>query len=345
MACLPFRLLRSAALATVLMAQFASCASPEPPVSTPWPAAACTALEFSPDATRLAVGEQSGTVRILDLATSRSVVSLRPGGGPVWLLRWSPDGRWLAFGDRQTGLAVIEPGRTPIHPRVLASVSERERLVGDFNTSGTLFAAGGSKTPLRVWRLPSGTEVFTGQPGEGIGSLAFSPSGDELAVGMKPPRIEVRVLSTSDWTPRATVATPPGRVFYRADGALQLLRDERHTWYVRLLRAPGAPYQPFDPYKPLTGERVPGFPQFCSALAVSRDGSAYVLVAGINGFLSARRFGDPGDPVWVTSPAPVTAVAISPDGRHWAAGCQDGTLRTGELPARKEDGGAGDSTE
>jgi hypothetical protein len=71
-----------------------------------------------PDAARL--GEvawiQAGSLEVIDLGTSRQTTLVGTGAGPP--VRFSPDGRWLAFGDGEVvpsaGGAVQQPFGSPV---------------------------------------------------------------------------------------------------------------------------------------------------------------------------------------------------------------------------------------
>jgi HEAT repeat protein len=65
---------------------------------------------FSPDSSRIASGNEDGSVSLCDTATGLSVFTLQGGRSPLTSVAFSPDGRWLAAGDSAGEVRVWDGG-------------------------------------------------------------------------------------------------------------------------------------------------------------------------------------------------------------------------------------------
>jgi WD domain, G-beta repeat len=125
-----------------------------------------TALAWSTDGTRLAVGTLEGRVIVWQTQASWPRIA-RALGSRVWALAWAPTDLTLAVGGADGAVRLLS-GRT-LHPRAL--------LLAPFHQTPVL------QVPDYGQPAPAGT---AGKPqlaaGAAINSLAWSPSGDLLAV-------------------------------------------------------------------------------------------------------------------------------------------------------------------
>jgi hypothetical protein len=145
--------------------------SPRSTVSIPPAKPACPTARL-PDAVRL--GEvawiRAGSLEVIDLGTCRQAILVGTGAEPP--VRFSPDGRWVAFGDGQvvpaSGGAVQRPFGSPVERWEWSPTADL--LAGVNETGGVLMARPG-RGPSTL--LPAGS---------GVGHLAFSPDGRRLAV-------------------------------------------------------------------------------------------------------------------------------------------------------------------
>jgi hypothetical protein len=125
-----------------------------------------------PDADRL--GEvawiRTGSLMVIDLGTCRQAALVGTGVGPP--VRFSHDGRWLAFGDGRVvpaaGGAVQQPFGSGVHPWEWSPTAD---VLAGVTATGGVLMAGPSSSPIAL--LPGGSSV---------GHLAFSPDGRRLAV-------------------------------------------------------------------------------------------------------------------------------------------------------------------
>jgi WD40 repeat protein len=147
-------------------------------------------VAFSPRADLLAEVGDSGTLRLWDPGSEKSLLRLRTGLGELHSLAWSPDGLYLAVGGSEmvavyqlTGrgarrfVAQAKASRT--YPRALAP-HPRQALVASGNDQGEidLLDARSGRVVERWVAYPSSTArtITTSQ-------IAFDPSGSLIAAG------------------------------------------------------------------------------------------------------------------------------------------------------------------
>ena len=171
----------SAALITVVvyLVGYRVLTTSTPPVATSTPSVGTTSPSPKPcpaarlpDAAQLGsvVWVNAGSLNVIDLATcSQRVVVPTDVAPPV---RFSPDGRWIAFGE---GRVVPTAGGTAQRafgaPMLAWEWSPTEDLLAGVTKHGGVLVAspGGQPTAL----LPDGS---------GVGHVAFSPDGHQLAI-------------------------------------------------------------------------------------------------------------------------------------------------------------------
>jgi dipeptidyl aminopeptidase/acylaminoacyl peptidase len=140
-------------------------------VSIPPTKPACPTARL-PDAVRL--GEvawiRAGSLEVIDLGTCRQAILVDTGAEPP--VRFSPDGRWVAFGDGEvvpsSGGAVQRPFGSPVERWEWSPTAD---VLAAVNHTGGVLLAGPGRGPSTL--LPAGS---------GVGHLAFSPDGRRLAV-------------------------------------------------------------------------------------------------------------------------------------------------------------------
>jgi len=131
-----------------------------------------TALAWSPDGARLAVGTSEGGVVLWRRdAGWQSVV--RALGSPVWALAWAPPGTTLAVGCADGAVRLLAG----------ADLATRSALVAPFHRAPVRQVAdfGAPSAPARAKNQTKGTAIHIAA-GAAINGLAWSPGGDLLAV-------------------------------------------------------------------------------------------------------------------------------------------------------------------
>ncbi len=163
-------------------------ASPPPPVSSSVsptkPACPSSGLAHA-DRLGEAAWIDAGTLTVIDLGTCRQVVLVSSGAAPP--VRFSPDGKWLVFGQGRmvlaTGGVVQRPFGTVI--RSWEWSPNADVLAGVTQDGGVLIVrpGGGPETLLR--------------DGSGVHHLAFAPDGRSLAIDRVGQGIQVLDVTTA----------------------------------------------------------------------------------------------------------------------------------------------------
>ena len=144
-------------------------------------------LLFSPDGRVLAIGDDSGNVRLLNLTTRRSVILPNPDTDKLEgdALAFSPDGRTLAVGYQSGHVGLWDTASSRLTATLAGPDPDTSATAVAFSADGGLLATGDSQGNVYLWNVarrsiagaPSGTT-----PGQTITSqVAFSPDGGLLA--------------------------------------------------------------------------------------------------------------------------------------------------------------------
>jgi WD40 repeat protein len=138
-----------------------------------------TALAFAPDASALAIGDDSGRIRFLDPRTAKSKAKpLALSESSPEAIEYSPGGSRVAVGrrDGRTQVFGIESGE-PLGPPLAANASAINDV--SFSADGKLLATAGLDRTGALWQLDGnraiGT-VFRGQKGA-ITEATYTPDG------------------------------------------------------------------------------------------------------------------------------------------------------------------------
>jgi WD40 repeat protein len=176
--------------------------------------------QLSPDGTRVAAAATDGSLCVWEMATGKCLAV--PHGGPhVCEVRWSPDGRLLAFAltpgptvrlwDAATGHTVLLAG---------GHTDTVDRL--RFTPDGRQLASAGKDGAVCLWDVTAARllTVLRGHTG-GVSDLAFSPDGRRLVSGADYPDNTARLWDLTTGEQVAVLAghlNTVGSVAFSPDG-------------------------------------------------------------------------------------------------------------------------------
>jgi len=154
------------------------------------------ALTFSPDGKTLTAANADGAIGQWDLDNPQApFVELPVQTGGVWSLAYSPDGRWLAMGNKLDDAFTVWDLSQPDTPPVLVNDPQpaapgsgpRIQIVGGvpvaFSPDSSTLATGSLEGIIRLWRPGEFTAPVASLRGHegGMLALAFSNNGKHLA--------------------------------------------------------------------------------------------------------------------------------------------------------------------
>ncbi|MDG6107135.1 hypothetical protein Daura_32365 [Dactylosporangium aurantiacum] len=280
----------------------------------------------------LAAAGTDHTVRLWSTATATpsATATLTGPADALYALAASPDGRLLAAAgaDDQVFLwRLDDPARPEPLPPVPGPAGTVYALA--FSPDGHTLVAGSAEHVVHRWRVTGGTAAplppLAGA--DGVQALAFGPDGRVLAAGGADRLVHLWDLAAAPGSEH--VAALPGHtgkvlgVAFSADGRLLASGSSDQT--VRL-------WDVTDPRRatprgvPLTGPT-----SWVNAVTFSPD--AAVLVAGSSDrTVLLYDVGSGRVLQTLPHPAPVTAVALTPDGHTLVSSSTDGYVRVWPLP-------------
>ena len=139
-------------------------------------------LAFSPEGASLATGDESGKIRLWDIASGEELLTLKLGETAIGGIAFSPDGMTLAATSLGNGIQLWDLGGG----RALGAVdggSQPLALAPCFSPDGTLLVFGAPQGDVTLWnRARSGPQLRVQVPAQDSMAISFSPDGSSLAV-------------------------------------------------------------------------------------------------------------------------------------------------------------------
>jgi WD40 repeat protein/serine/threonine protein kinase len=159
------------------------------PSMAPNPDGKVFAIGYAPDGRELAIGDESGNVRIIDTANGRELTRLRGHVGKVLHVAFAPkhhsadpSARLLATSGADRTVRIWDV-RTGHQLHQLAGHSKQVHELA-FSPNGRLFATASDDRTVRLWDATTWREVQAfDDHGREVFTLAFSPDGMRLATG------------------------------------------------------------------------------------------------------------------------------------------------------------------
>jgi WD40 repeat protein len=288
-------------------------------------------LAFAPDGSSLLLACHDRTLRRWDWAADWETI-LDAQKPSLRILRFSPDGKWLADAGFRDGGVFVRKWGDASKPRVLGKhAGFINALV--FSGDGRLLASGGDDALIHVGDLRAGKELWSIKSSEAIASLAFSPDGKTLASGPNrkkgllpaDPAIHLFDMGTGKELNSLENAGEVYRLVFSPDG--------------RLL-ASGGGYGHIGPrvWELASGKQLPLpiSPAVCDSIAFSRDGrlmawgsgehESMIQIVEIASRREALRFRG--------HHSGIMSLDFSPNGRLLASGGADSTALVWDLTGR-----------
>lgn len=300
--------------------------------------ASVTFVSPSPDGSRVAVGDDDGTITVRDAATGEITSYFEGGGRAIVGLEWDPAANRVAATWLGGPLRVLDLDTGRPVGALIEGPGEWFGLVAVHFPTGVA-ASAGRDGDVRVFELRTGRtlRVIRGG-GVTVVELRFSPSGAQLAVGEADGRTKIRNVADGALqgelppTARGGYAfSPDGKHLFRpsADGGAEV-RDTTPEGGVEILVPPqrwtGLPLdEERDPARGETRARRAAMAAGPNA-AVSADGQYLAEAWGDElrmWHLGARKLVNRRD----TGLAAVVDVDFSPDARMVAAADRAGVVR------------------
>jgi WD40 repeat protein/beta-lactamase regulating signal transducer with metallopeptidase domain len=288
---------------------------------------AVNAVAFSPDGSRIATAGNDGLARLWDAADGRQLHTLAGHKSWVTAAAFAPDGRTLATGgyDKTVRLWDVASGT----PRATwVSHSGGVRAVA-FAPDGRTLASGGADCEVRVWDAGRGVARFVLKKHTGpVRAVAFAPDGCSLASTSEDYTVRIWDVAAGHeaGTPVALPDHGTALGFSACGQSLLVGTLGGHLLNVDPAAGHVRQFLGVEPGKPVD---QPAHADALAAVLAPAAAGVHYSVSQDQAVFAWTPAAPPRPlpPGYRAGLGPVTAVALSPDGRTLATGGPDGVIR------------------
>ncbi len=315
------------------------------------------AAAVAPDGSRVATVDDAGELRVWSPADGKMVGGTQAAIAPLYAIAWSPDGSELAVaGDA----GVIElRGATDLAVRTTLRGHIGRVWSLAYSPDGTTLASSGEDATARLWTRDGTMHELRGHT-QRVYSVAFSPDGKRLATGSDDRHVwlwdvasqrgvsrgehqagGIRAVAFVDDTTVMTTGWDHEIRLWPATGTPTIWTDSHivHAAALALggeLLVTGGEFDAVHVWDLATHQLVTSLeaPEPISAVTLSRDGR-WLVTAGKSGATAwdARPLARQGSASHSTD---VSGLSFAPDGKSFASGSPDRTLRVWDLATATE---------
>lgn len=182
-----------------------------------------SSVSWHPDGTRLAASAEPGVHRVWDTDSGDEILGFADET-PLFVVAWSPDGKWLAGADANHKIVLVNAASGKFVRRMVRGHEDKVSALS-WNPDSSSVASAGHDRLVLTHDVSNGRPKTAIRRSEGIDSVAWSPDGMQVTfcgghrvvvcdlrlvgpMGMKAHGHEIRSLS---WNPEGTRLLSTGR--------------------------------------------------------------------------------------------------------------------------------------